>query len=79
MPESGGRPASLRQCCRAGETRSRMATEQRGWTRHIDNPKVAFLELELRHAERLVGDLMMDKELLEMCIARQPRVLVLIC
>ena len=38
--------------------------------RHTDGPKVAVLEKELKRARRLVGDLMMDKELLEMRIAR---------
>ena len=38
--------------------------------RRSDDPKVAALEQELRRAKRLVGDLMMDKELLEMRIAR---------
>lgn len=38
--------------------------------RRTDGPKVAVLEHELRRAKRLVGDLMMDKELLEMRIAR---------
>ena len=38
--------------------------------RRTDDPKVAALEKELRRARRLVGDLMMDKELLEMRIAR---------
>ena len=38
--------------------------------RCADDPKVAALELELKRAKRLVGDLMMDKELLEMRIAR---------
>ena len=38
--------------------------------RRTDDPKVAALEQELRRAKRLVGDLMMDKELLEMRIAR---------
>ncbi|RMH23161.1 MAG: helix-turn-helix domain-containing protein [Gammaproteobacteria bacterium] len=35
-----------------------------------EDPKVAALERELKRAKRLVGDLMMDKELLEMRIAR---------
>lgn len=34
------------------------------------DPKVARLENELKRAKRLVGDLMMEKELLEMRIAR---------
>jgi len=38
--------------------------------RRTDDPKVAALERELKRAKRLVGDLMMDKELLEMRIAR---------
>lgn len=38
--------------------------------RRTDDPKVASLERELRRAKWLVGDLMMDKELLEMRIAR---------
>jgi len=38
--------------------------------RRTDDPKVAALEQELKRAKRLVGDLMMDKELLEMRIAR---------
>ena len=38
--------------------------------RRTDDPKVAALEKELKSAKRLVGDLMMDKELLEMRIAR---------
>ena len=38
--------------------------------RRTDDPKVAALEKELKRAKRMVGDLMMDKELLEMRIAR---------
>jgi len=38
--------------------------------RHTDDPKVATLEWELKSARHQVGDLMMDKELLEMRIAR---------
>jgi transposase-like protein len=38
--------------------------------RHTEDPKVAALERELKRAKRLVGDLIMDKELLEMRIAR---------
>jgi len=38
--------------------------------RRTDDPKVVALEQELKRAKRLVGDLMMDKELLEMRIAR---------
>lgn len=38
--------------------------------RRSDDPKVAALERELKRAKRLVGDLMMDKELLEVRIAR---------
>jgi len=38
--------------------------------RRTDDPKVSALEKELKRAKRLVGDLMMDKELLEMRIAR---------
>jgi transposase-like protein len=38
--------------------------------RRSDDPKVAALEQELRRTKRLVGDLMMDKELLEIRIAR---------
>ena len=38
--------------------------------RRTDDPKVAALERQLKRAKRLVGDLMMDKELLEMRIAR---------
>jgi len=38
--------------------------------RRTDDPKVAAMEQELKRAKRLVGDLMMDKELLEMRIAR---------
>ena len=41
-----------------------------GLKRRTDDPKVAALARELRRAKRLVGDLMMDKELLEMRIAR---------
>jgi transposase-like protein len=41
-----------------------------GLKRRTDDPKVAALEQELKRAKRLVGDLMMDKELLEMRIAR---------
>ena len=41
-----------------------------GLKRRTDDPKVAALERELKRAKRLVGDLMMDKELLEMRIAR---------
>jgi len=35
-----------------------------------DDPNVTALEKELKRAKRLVGDLMMDKELLEMRIVR---------
>ncbi len=38
--------------------------------RRTDDPKVAALERELKRAKWLVGDLMIDKELLEMRIAR---------
>ncbi len=38
--------------------------------RRTDDPKVAALEQELKRAKRLVGDLVMDKELLEIRIAR---------
>ena len=38
--------------------------------RRTDDPKVNALEKELRRAKRLVGEPMMDKELLEMRIAR---------
>ncbi len=38
--------------------------------RRTDDPQVAALKQELKRAKRLVGDLMMDKELLEMRIAR---------
>jgi len=38
--------------------------------RRTNAPKVAALVRELKRAQRLVGDLMMDKELLEMRIAR---------
>jgi len=38
--------------------------------RRTEDPKVAALEKELRRAKRLVGDLMMERELLEMRIAR---------
>ncbi len=41
-----------------------------GLKRRSDDPKVAALERELKRAKRLVGELMMDKELLEMRIAR---------
>ncbi len=42
-----------------------------GLKRRTDDPKViTALEQELKRAKRLVGDLMMDKELLEMRIAR---------
>ena len=41
-----------------------------GLKRRTDDPKVVALERELKRAKRLVGDLMMDKELLEMRIAR---------
>jgi len=41
-----------------------------GLKRRTDDPQIAALEQELRRAKRLVGDLMMDKELLEMRIAR---------
>lgn len=39
--------------------------------RRTNDPKVDVLERELKRAKRLVGDLMMDKELLEMRVARQ--------
>ena len=38
--------------------------------RRTGDPKAAALEKELKRAKRLVGELMMDKELLEMRIAR---------
>ena len=38
--------------------------------RRTDDPKVAALERELKRAKRLVGDLMMDKKLQKMRIAR---------
>lgn len=38
--------------------------------RRTKDPKVAALEKEIKGAKRLVGDLMMDKESLEMRIAR---------
>ena len=38
--------------------------------RRTNDPKVAALEKELWRAKRLVGDLMMDKDVLEMRIAR---------
>ena len=38
--------------------------------RRTEDPKVAALEKALQRAQRLVGDLMMDKELLELRIAR---------
>ncbi len=38
--------------------------------RRTEDPKAAALEKELGRAKRLVGELMMDKELLEMRIAR---------
>jgi transposase-like protein len=38
--------------------------------RRTADPRVVALERELKRAKRLVGDLMMDKELLEMRIAR---------
>lgn len=41
-----------------------------GVKRRSEDPKVASLEREFRRAKRLVGDLLMDKELLEMRIAR---------
>ena len=41
-----------------------------GLKRRTDDPKVAALEQELKRAQRLVGDLMMDKELREMRMAR---------
>jgi transposase-like protein len=41
-----------------------------GLKRRTKDPKVVALEKELKRAQWLVGDLMMDKELLEMRIAR---------
>ena len=38
--------------------------------RRTEDPKAVALEKELKRAKRLVGDLMMDKELLEMRNAR---------
>ena len=38
--------------------------------RRTEDPKAAALERELKRAKHMVGDLMMDKELLEMRIAR---------
>ena len=38
--------------------------------RRTEDPKAAALEKELKRAQRLVGDLMMDEELLEMRIVR---------
>jgi len=41
-----------------------------GLKRYTDDPKVIGLGRELKRAKRMVGDLMMDKELLEMRFAR---------
>ena len=41
-----------------------------GLKRRADDPKGTVLERVLRRAKRRVGDLLMDKELLEMRIAR---------
>jgi len=38
--------------------------------RRTGDPQVGVLERELKRAKRLVGDLMMERELLEMGIAR---------
>ena len=61
-----GQPASVLSGWREGFLEGGMAALKR----RTDDPKVAALERELKRAKRLVGDLMMDKELLEMRIAR---------
>ena len=61
-----GQPASVLSQWREDFLEAGLA----GLKRRTDDPKVAALERELKRAKRLVGDLMMDKELLEMRIAR---------
>ncbi len=61
-----GQPASVLSQWREDFLEAGLA----GLKRRTDDPKVAALEKELKRAKRLVGDLMMDKELLEMRIAR---------
>ena len=61
-----GHPASVLSGWRDDVLEAGMA----GLKRRTDDPKVVALEQELKRAKRLVGDLLMDKELLEMRIAR---------
>ncbi|NVD35542.1 transposase [Marinobacter lutaoensis] len=61
-----GQPASVLSRWREEFLEGGMAALKR----RTDDPKVNALEKELRRAKRLVGELMMDKELLEMRIAR---------
>ena len=61
-----GQPASVLSRWREEFLEGGMAALKR----RTDDPKVNALEKELRRAKRLAGELMMDKELLEMRIAR---------
>ena len=61
-----GQPASVLSRWREEFLEGGMAALKR----RTDDPKVNALEKELRRAKRLVGELMMDKELPEMRIAR---------
>ena len=61
-----GQPAAILSSWRDEFLNGGVATLKR----RTDDPKVVALERELKRAKRLVGDLMMDKELLEMRIAR---------
>ena len=61
-----GQPASVLSRWREEFLEGGMAALKR----RTDDPKVNALEKEVRRAKRLVGELMMDKELLEMRIAR---------
>ncbi len=62
-----GQPAAVPSAWREGFMEEGMA----GLKRRTDEPKVAALERELKRAKRLVGELMTDKELLELRLARK--------
>ncbi len=61
-----GQPASVLSRWRDDFLEGNIATLKR----RTEDSKIAALEQELKRAKRLVGDLMMDKKLLEMRIAR---------
>ena len=78
MPAAGREPG----CALPGDGPAGGGAARAGWReeflegglavlkRRTQDPKAAALERELKRAKRLVGDLMMDKKLLEMRIAR---------